>query len=258
MGAVHVGTACRGDDAAIGVQGVVLAVAVDIVFIVAYGHIVVLAVRAAIDAVHYTARHVDAGVAAHIAADVVAAVEDVDAVARGLAHLHEGCAIDIAHAATAKHRIGNRNLFALRQHMGRYLFHRIATDVILGGGAFHIALVAAAVDVLYVALIQFYLGHNDHVAEVVAAEDGAHEIGAFQLAARGAAHETGKLGVGFNLIRIVFIVLLGVVEQHHRGEALRHSAAVAAAEDGVDKAAAGVDVDIYTLLVWHIALSAGA
>ena len=167
----------RGYQIIVGMIGVISAEGVDVVFPIADGCKVVTAVRAAPHTVHRATGHVDSGVAFHVAADIVAAIEVLDTCRRSLSHFDIGHTLDVAHAASAKHRVGDGHTVAVGQDVGRHTFHRVAADIHeIVNQLDHVAEVAAAVDVLDVALLQHDFGHAVHVVEVVAAEDGAHVV----------------------------------------------------------------------------------
>ena len=230
VGAVDVGLGSRGYQTCLGMCLVVGAVVVHVVKLMAHRHEVIAAVRTAPDALYRAAGHIYTGVTLDLAADVVAAIEVPDTVVGGLADVHIGHAFKVAHAAAAEDGVGDRHVVALGEHIGRYVGHLVAADVeerlFLG----HVAAVAAAVDVLHIALHQLYAGHGVHIAEVVAAEDGANVV--VRTTAGEAAGQRGGIGG---------VAQPCVVEQY--GHLVGHRAAGAAAEDGVYEAAAGVQVD---------------
>ena len=210
--AVHIGTRGRGDEVARTVAGH-RPEGVDVVLAVADEHIVVTAVGAAVDMLHRAATDVHARIAADAAADVVAAEEVVDARGIGAMHLDKRHALHIAPSAAAEKGVEHRDVRAVHHHMGGDARHLVAADVGEGLPGRHIAVVRAAEDGVHRPFHQPHLGHDAHVLEVVAAEDGVHRV-----------HIAG-----------------GVVEQHRHGSFHAHT--VAAAEDGVNPSAAGVDVD---------------
>ena len=238
------------------------AVGVYLVQVVTDGYEVIASVRTAPDVVHRAAAHVDTRVAADKAADIVAAIQVVDAVVMGLGHVDIRHARHVTHAAAAEDGIGDIYVFAVHLHIGRHTLHVFVVGVLEGLVPSHTACVGAAVDVLGATIRQTYLRHaGSHLVVVVAAEDGAHKYllaGLRQgVVADGPVVHALLVGAPFAaVVRSVDIVYLRVVEQHNH--LVLHTGTVAAAVDGVYVAATGVDVEECRLLVREVAEVGGA
>ena len=187
--------------------GVGLLEVVDVVF-ATHQFVVVFSVRPAVDLVHRAVAHVDARVALHRAAHVVAAEQVVDDT---VADVDIGHTVHIGHAASAEQRILDLGRVVVYLNICSDAIHRVAAEVAVFVTSAHRTAVAAAEHILHLALFQHDVGHaGHHVVAVVAAEDGPH-------CAEAVARS---------------------VQQHHH--VLTHTHAVAAAEHRVDAPASRV------------------
>ena len=222
VGAVDIGTGSNGDALVGTVGGIVghAAVGVDAEEAVADFQIVVVTVGATEEVLHGAAADVDARHTGDGTRDVVAAEDIVHTIIGGIPHFDIGVAEDVAQAVAAKDGVEDGDVFAFEDDMGGDISKLVAVDIgddgagaALGASA-HDAVVGATEDGVDDALLEPDVGHHiHHIVLVVAAEDGADGVD-------GA---------------------VGVVEEDHDG--LLDAHAVATAEDGVDAAAAGVDVN---------------